>query len=90
MVGTFGGALEVRKISAQDGKLTAEVTGDVEKAQDGVLVIKRIHVLHTLKSAAANRETAERVHRVYAERCPLYRSVKDAIAVSSDLSFVAE
>jgi uncharacterized OsmC-like protein len=90
MVGTFGGALEVRKISAQDGKLTAEVTGDVEKAQDGVLVIKRIHIQHTLKSAAANRETAERVHGLYAERCPLYRSVKDAIPVTSDLSFIAE
>jgi uncharacterized OsmC-like protein len=90
MVGTFGGALEVRKISAQDGKLTAEVTGDVEKTDDGVLVIKRIHVQHTLKSAESNRETAERVHRVYAERCPLYRSVKDAIAVTSDLSFVPD
>lgn len=90
MVGTFGGALEVRKISAQDGRLTAEVSGDVEKADDGVLVIKRIHIRHTLKSPAANRETAERVHGIYADRCPLYRSVKDAIAVTSDLSFVAE
>lgn len=90
MVGTFGGALEVRKINAQDGRLTAEITGDVEKGDDGVLIIKRIHVSHTLKSAAANREAAERVHRVYADRCPLYRSVKDAISVTSDLSFVAE
>lgn len=90
MVGTFGGALEVRKISAQDGKLTAEVTGDVEKGDDGVLIIKRIHVRHTLKSAAANRETAERVHGIYANRCPLYQSVKDSIAVTSDLSFIAE
>jgi uncharacterized OsmC-like protein len=62
----------------------------VEKTDDGVLIIKRIHVQHTLKSAESNRETAERAHRVYAERCPLYRSVKDAIAVTSDLSFVPE
>lgn len=90
MVGTFGGALEVRKISAQDRKLTAEVSGEVEKADDGVLQIKRIHISHTLKSTEANREAAERVHRVYADRCPLYRSVKDAITVTSELSFVVE
>ena len=38
MLGTFGGALEVRQIDASDGKLTAEVTGEVEE-EDGVLVI---------------------------------------------------
>jgi uncharacterized OsmC-like protein len=89
-VGTFGRALDVRKIHAQDGKLTAEVTGEVEKASDGVLVIKRIHVVHTLRAAQADRRTAERVHGIYAEHCPLYRSVKDTIAVTSALSFVAE
>ena len=30
MMGTFGGALEARKIDASNGKLTAEVTGEVE------------------------------------------------------------
>ena len=89
-MGTFGGALEVRKINAGDGRLTAEVNGEVEKADDGVLVIKRIHVVHTLRAAEADRATAERVHSVYAQRCPLYRSVKDSIAVTSALAFVPE
>jgi len=89
-VGTFGRALDVRKINAQDGKLTAEVSGEVEKADDGVLVIKRIHVVHTLRAAQSDRPTAERVHAIYADQCPLYRSVKAAIAVTSELSFVAE
>jgi len=89
-VGTFGRALDVRKVNAQDGRLTAEVSGEVEKADDGVLIIKRIHVVHTLKAAPDDRQTAERVHGVYADHCPLYRSVKDAIAVTSALSFVAE
>ena len=80
----------MRKINAQDGKLTAEVSGEVEKADDGVLVIKRIHVLHILRAAPDQRQTAERVHGIYAERCPLYRSVKEAIAVTSALSFIAE
>jgi uncharacterized OsmC-like protein len=89
-VGTFGHALEVRKINAQEGKLTAEVSGEVECAEDGVLVIKRIHIVHTLIAAHDHLQTAERVHGVYAQHCPLYRSVKDAIAVTSSLSFVAE
>ena len=89
-MGTFGGALDVRKIDAQNGKLTAEVSGEVEKADDGVLVIRRIHVVHTLRAAQSDRPTAERIHDVYATRCPLYRSVKDAIAVTSTLVFVPE
>ena len=32
MMGTFGGALEARQIDASNGKLTAEVTGEVEEA----------------------------------------------------------
>ena len=44
MMGTFGGALEARQIDASEGKLTAEVTGEVEQ-EEGVLAIRRIHVL---------------------------------------------
>ena len=80
----------MRKINAQDGKLTAEVRGEVETGDDGVLIIKRIHVVHTLRAAQGDRQTAERVHSIYAEHCPLYRSVKSAIAVTSALSFVVE
>jgi hypothetical protein len=36
-MGTFGGALEARQINASDGKLTADVTGEVE-SEEGVLV----------------------------------------------------
>lgn len=89
-MGTFGRALEVRKIDAQDGKLTAEVSGEVETAEDGVLIVKRIHVTHTLRATQSDRATAERVHGVYAGHCPLYRSVKDAIAVTSSLMLASE
>ena len=47
MMGTFGGALEARQIDASNGKLTAEVTGEVETEED-VLVIRRIHVVMRL------------------------------------------
>jgi hypothetical protein len=48
MLGTFGGALEARQIDASEGKLSAEVTGEVEE-EDGVLVIRRIHVAMLLR-----------------------------------------
>ncbi len=73
MVGTFGGALEARQIDASNDKLTAEATGEVEK-EDGVLVIRRIHVAMRLMAPEGERETVERVHGMYAMRCPLYRT----------------
>jgi uncharacterized OsmC-like protein len=82
MMGTFGGALEARQIDASDGRLTAEVTGEVE-TEDGVLVIRRIHVHMKLAGAAEHREAVERVHGFYAMRCPLYRTLHGAIALTS-------
>jgi hypothetical protein len=54
MVGTFGGALQARQIDALNGKLTADVTGEVE-TEDGVLVIRRIHVAMRLEAPEAVR-----------------------------------
>jgi uncharacterized OsmC-like protein len=85
MMGTFGGALEARQIDASGGRLVADVTGEVE-AEDGVLVIRRIHVAMQLAAPESVRETVERVHGLYAMRCPLYRTLHNAIALSS--SFV--
>jgi uncharacterized OsmC-like protein len=88
MLGTFGGALEARQIDASGGRLTAEVTGEVEK-EDGVLVIRRIHVQMKLAAASDLAETIERVHGLYAMRCPLYRTLHNAIALSSSYALVA-
>ena len=82
MIGTFGGALEARQIDASNGKLTAEVTGEVEK-EDGVLVIRRIDVAMRLVAPEGVRETVERVHEMYAMRCPLYRTLHNAIQLTS-------
>jgi uncharacterized OsmC-like protein len=88
MLGTFGGALEARQIDASGGRLTADVTGEVEK-EDGVLVIRRIHVHMRLAAAKEVSETVERVHGFYAMRCPLYRTLHNAIALSSTYELVA-
>ena len=58
--------------------------GEVE-LEDDVLVIRRIHVRLLLKADEAAWPTAERVHGFYAEKCPVYRSLKDAIAITTEL-----
>jgi uncharacterized OsmC-like protein len=82
MVGTFAGALEARHINASNGRLTADVTGEVE-VDEGVLVISRIHVAMRLIALEETRETVERVHGMYAMRCPLYRTLHNAIRLTS-------
>jgi len=87
MLGTFGGALEARRIDASNGKLIAEVTGEVE-LEEGVLVIRRIHVAMQLVAPEESRDTVERVHGGYAMRCPLYRTLHNAIELSSSYALV--
>jgi len=88
MLGTFGGALEARQIDASNGKLTAEVTGEVE-AEEGVLVIRRVHVAMRLVAGEEVRDAVERVHGVYAMRCPLYRTLHKTIELTSAVELVA-
>ena len=86
-MGTFGGALEARHVDASNGKLTAEITGEVE-TEKGVLVIRRIHVDMRLVAPAESRETIDRVHGIYAMNCPLYRTLHKAIHLTSSYTLV--
>jgi uncharacterized OsmC-like protein len=85
MLGTFGGALEARHIDASNGKLVGDVTGEVE-TDEGVLVIRRIHVAMQLEASEESRSTVERVHGIYAMRCPLYRTLHNAIQLTSSFT----
>ena len=87
MVGTFGGALEARKIDASDGRLTADVRGEIEN-EEGVLVIRRIHVDFKLRAPENDRQTVERVHGFYANKCPVFRSLHTAIQITSSYTLI--
>jgi uncharacterized OsmC-like protein len=87
MLGTFGGALDARHIDASNGKLVAEVTGEVE-SEEGVLVIRRIHVAMQLVAPEQSREVIERIHGIYAMRCPLYRTLHNTIELSSSYTMI--
>ena len=82
MIGTFGGALEARQIDASHGRLTAEVTGEVEK-EEGVPRHSPHPRGHAAGSRGRIRDTVERVHGMYAMRCPLYRTLHNAIQLTS-------
>ena len=56
---------------------------------DSVLVIRRIHVVLKLKAEASQRETAQRVHGFFADRCPVYRTLIATIAITTELVFEA-
>jgi uncharacterized OsmC-like protein len=88
-VGTFGGALEARRIAAGEGRLVGRATGEVE-LEDKVLVVRRIHVRLELRGAPERRETVERVHGFFADACPMYRTLRSAIAITTELVFVPE
>ncbi|MDH3271973.1 MAG: OsmC family protein [Gemmatimonadota bacterium] len=84
MTGTFGGALEARGIKASEDHLSADVHGEVEK-DDGVMVIRRIRVTYRLKADSEQRETIERVHRMHADKCPVYRTLRGCIDITTEL-----
>ena len=77
--------LEARKIDASGGRLTAEVRGEIEK-EEGVLVIRRIHAHYTVRAAEldeAQRVSLERAHALHADRCPVARSLKGAVEITT-------
>ena len=87
MLGTFGGALEARHIDASHGRLTGEITGEVE-TEDGVLVIRRIHLAMRLIAPEEVKAVVERVHEMYAMRCPLYRTFHTTLQLTSSYTLV--
>jgi uncharacterized OsmC-like protein len=63
--------------------------GEVE-VEDGVLVLRRIHVVFTLTGAAADQhDAAKRAHDVFKMKCPVYRSLYRAIDVTTELKYDA-
>lgn len=86
-MGTFGGALEARQIDASNGRLMADVTGEVE-TEEGVLVIRRIHVAMRLAAPEDVRDKVKRMHEVYAMHCPLFRTLHKAIQLTSSWTLV--
>lgn len=68
------------------GSLDADSIGEVE-AEGKVLVIKRIRQVFRLTASEDDKETVDRVLAVYADSCPVARSLKGSIEITSELEF---
>ncbi|MBT3994687.1 MAG: hypothetical protein HOF01_02720, partial [Chloroflexi bacterium] len=60
--------------------------------EDGVLVIKRVHVKYTLKvdsALYAEKEAAvQRAFELHPDSCPVYRSIHTSIDITKELEVV--
>ena len=88
MLGTFAGALAARGVSPDEGRASCTVNGEVE-TEEGVLIIKRIHVSFAIVAPEDKRETIERVHGIFAPKCPIYRSLHPQIQITSSFELRA-
>ncbi|MDE2653557.1 MAG: OsmC family protein [Gemmatimonadota bacterium] len=79
--------LEARGIDASDGRLAAEVKGGVGK-EEGVLVVRRIHVKYQLRAAAADEEAINRAFDLHPMRCPVYRTLHKCIDITTELAIL--
>lgn len=50
-----------------------------------MLVVRRIHVTYHLRVAADKRETATRVHGFHADYCPVARTIRDCVDITTSL-----
>jgi uncharacterized OsmC-like protein len=87
LLGTFRGALAARHVSFES--LYADTVGEIE-TENKVLVVKRIKQTFHLVADESEREKIERVLKVYADGCPVARSVKGSIDIISELDLRAE
>ena len=64
------------------------MVGEIEK-DDGVLVIRRIHVNYKLHVPDPDevRDTVARVLEMHVDKCPVARSLKGAIDVTTAVEF---
>jgi uncharacterized OsmC-like protein len=87
LLGTFRGALAARQVAFEG--LYADTVGEVE-TEDKVLVVKRIRQTFYLTANEQDREKIERVLKVYADGCPVARSIKDSIEITSELELTTK
>jgi len=77
-------------VPASDGRLVAEVTGEIEKTEAGVIVLRRIHVRYRLRADPAGRQVIDRVLGFHAARCPVAQTLQGCVDITTELELVPE
>jgi uncharacterized OsmC-like protein len=89
LTGTFRRALSGRDVSFSPDDLKTRAVGKLEVNDHGVVVIRSVEVSYRLAGIPeAQRELAERAHRVHERGCPVSRSLEGAFEVTTTLEFV--
>jgi uncharacterized OsmC-like protein len=52
-------------------------------------VIRRIHVKYSIAASADMEDTIARVHRIHHMNCPLYRTLHNAIAITTEYNLTS-
>ena len=68
----------------------SEVTGAIETTDDGVLVVRRVHVRYRLRADPDKREVIDRVLGFHARKCPVARTIDGCIEVTTELELVPD
>ena len=55
------------------------------ESEDGVLVVKRIHVAYDLEMDPSHTEAAQRAHEVHHPRCPIYKTLAGCVEITTEL-----
>lgn len=61
--------------------------GEIVK-ENGVLRIARVQVTYKLRVREDARDTAERVHAVHKEHCPVARTIMPCVEVETEIRYV--
>jgi organic hydroperoxide reductase OsmC/OhrA len=60
------------------------------ETEDRVLVIRRIHVRYRLRLRRDQRDAAERAHAAHQAHCPVARTLRGAVEVTTQLDLALE
>ena len=68
----------------------SEVTGYIDTTDDGVLVVRKVHVRYRLRADPGKREVIDRVLDFHARKCPVARTIDGCIEVTTELELIPE
>lgn len=66
--------------------LVGDVRGEVE-LDGNVLVMRRIHVVYRLATPREDKDKVRRSYALHAENSPVFRSLRAAIAITTELDW---
>ncbi len=89
MYGTLARALSARKVEFDPNTYTADVLGTIEGDDNQTIRITKIHVVFNIAGVDdSQRAAADRAVKFHAGGCPAHESVKDAIDITWEASYV--